>query len=181
MNEQARIALTIHGNTFEICGPEAFVSAQAEVFRDAIIDTLARTANTPDEELRATSETPTAAPHQEPTGKQEYTRVLHVEGDKVRLLKAIPGTTLSKKAVGTAVIYLWAKRQAGVDSVPFSELRELCKTQGCLDGANFSSQMKGARSWIIVDGLTGSSAQTCKLTTPGVEHAESLLKQLNAE
>lgn len=99
----------------------------------------------------------------------------------MRLLKSVPGTTNSKKAVGTAVIYLWAKREAGVDSVPFSELRELCKMQGCLDEGNFSSHMKSAKSWIITDGVKGSSAQTCKLTIPGVERAESLLKQLNGE
>lgn len=167
MNEQARIALTIHGNTFEISGPEAFVSAQAEVFRDAIIEALARSANTPEEEAPADdAETPPAAPHHEPTGKQQYTHVLHVEGDKIRLLKSVPGTTQSKKAVGTAVIYLWAKREAGIDSVPFSELRELCKLQGCLDETNFSSHMKSAKAWIIVNGLKGSSTQTCKLTFP---------------
>jgi len=181
MNEQARIALTINGNTFEISGPEAFVSAQAEVFRDAIIETLAKSANTPEEEPVADTEIPAAAPHNEPTGKQSYTRVLHVESDKVRFLKSVPGTTQSKKAVDTAVIYLWAKRDAGIDSVPFSELRELCKMQGCLDHANFAGHMKSAKSWIITDGTKGSSAQTCKLTIPGVEHAESLLKQLNGE
>lgn len=181
MNEQARIALTIHGNTFEISGPETFVSAQAEVFRDAIIEALAKSASNPEDESTLDTETPPAAPHHEPTGTKSYTRVLHVEGEKVRLLKSVPGTTQSKKAVGTAVIYLWAKREAGIDSVPFSELRELCRLQGCLDPANFAGHMKSAKSWIIIDGTKGSSAQTCKLTIPGVEHAETLLKQLNGE
>lgn len=171
----------MHGNTFEISGPETFVASQAEVFREAIIEALARSADKPSEGQNPGADAPPAAPHHDPDGKKEYTRVLHVEGDKVRLLKSVPGSTQSKKAVGTAVIYLWAKRQAGVDSVPFSELRELCKLQGCLDEANFSSHMKGAKSWIIVDGLKGSSAQTCKLTIPGVEQAELLLNQLNGE
>lgn len=181
MNEQARIALSIRGNTFEISGPEAFVSTQAEVFRDAIIEALAKSAITVEQEPDTDAEILPAAPHHEPTGNQSYTRVLHIEADKVSILKSVPGTTQSKKAVGTAVIYLWAKREAGIDSVPFSELRELCRIQGCLDAANFASHMKSAKSWIIIDGTKGSSAQTCKLTIPGVEHAESLLKQLNGE
>lgn len=181
MSEQARIALTIHGNTFEISGPETFVSAQAEVFRDAIIETLAKSAAPEELPVTPDGNVPLAAPHHEPTGKQEYPRVLHIEGDKVRILKTISGTTVSKKAIGTALVYLWAKRESGIDSVPFSELRDLCKDQGCLDSANFASTMKNARSYIITDGTKGSSAQTCKLTLPGVEKAEELLKQLNGE
>jgi hypothetical protein len=180
MNEQARIALTVNGNTFEICGPEDFVSAQAEFFRDAIIETLARSTSGTDEEPSPETETPPAAPHHEPTGKVTYTRVFHIEADKVRILKAVPGSTLSKKAVGTALIYLWAKREAGIDAVPFAELRDLCKDQGCLD-TNFASHMKGARSWIIIDGAKGSSSQTCKITIPGVEKAVELLEQLNGK
>ena len=179
MSEQARIALTFRGNTFEISGPEAFVTAQAEAFREAIISSLYSGADFQADDVTPGAEPP-AAPHHEPSGTQpRYPNALHIDGDKVQILKGISGTTNTKKAVGTTIVYLWAKRETGVDSVPFSELREACKQHGCLDEANFSSTMKHAREWIVVEGERGS--QTCKLTVPGVEKAEELLKQLDGE
>ncbi|HLX72818.1 MAG TPA: hypothetical protein VKV04_24610 [Verrucomicrobiae bacterium] len=181
MSEQARIALTVKGNTFEISGPEAFVTAQAEAFREAIISSLSSGAGPAEEDVTPGAEPP-AAPHHAPTNNQQrYPNVLHIEGDKVQILKGITGTTNSKKVVGTTVVYLWAKREMGVDSVPFSELRDVCRQHGCLDGANFGSTMKNAREWIVVDGKSGSPLQTCKLTIPGVEKAEAILKDLNGE
>jgi hypothetical protein len=180
MSEQARIALTVKGNTFEISGPEAFVTAQVEAFREAIISSLCSGASPAEEDVTPGAEPP-AAPHHTPTNNNQkrYPNVLHIEEDKLQILKSIPGSTTSKKAVGTTILYLWAKREMGVDSVPFSELRDVCKQHGCLDGPNFGSTMKNAREWIVVDGTRGSSLQTCKLTIPGVEKAETILKELN--
>ena len=187
MSEQARVALTIHGNTFEISGPEGFVSAQVESFREAMIYCWTSAVNSPpeDEEEEGAKETeqPPPAPHHEPTNGKLYENILHMDKDsgKVQILKSVPGTTTSKKAVGTVIIYLWAKREIGVDSVPHSELREVCKSHVCLDAPNFAKHMKAAREWIIVDGDKHSSLQTCKLTVPGVKAAEALLQQLNEE
>jgi len=83
--------------------------------------------------------------------------------------------------VNTGLAYLWAKRNTGVDSVPFNELRDACQEQGCLDKANFAKNMRSAREWIIIEGTKGSSLQTAKLTVPGVEQARKLLEEVNAD
>jgi hypothetical protein len=180
MSEQARISITVKGNTFEISGPEAFVTAQAEAFRDAIISSFQSGAGGV-EDVTPGGEPPAAAPHHEPNknAQAKYPNALHIQDNKVQILKPVDGTTLSKKAVGTAVIYLWGRREMGVDNVPFAELRDVCKQHGCLDEGNFSSTMKNAREWIVVEGERGS--QTAKLTIPGVQKAETMLKQLNGE
>jgi hypothetical protein len=181
MSEQARIALTIRGNTFEISGPENFVTAQVEAFRAAILSALNGAADAPKEKSPAEKQLPPAAPHNNQTSKQTYPNVLHIEGDKVQILKSVPGTTTSKKAINTALLYLWAKRESGTGSVPFSEIRDLCEGHGCLDSPNFNVSMKNAKSWFVVEGIKHSKSKTCKLTVPGVEKAEELLKELNGE
>ncbi len=179
MSDQAKISLQIHGISLEIIGSEGFVSGQIEHFRDAIQEALVKGAQTEEEaEAEATIEPP-PAPHQEPTGQPKYTNALHVEGDKVRILKKVAGNTTSKRAVNTALVYLWAKRNAGLDSVPFTELRDLCRDQGCLDKGNFAAHMKSGRQWLVIEGR--KRAQTAKLTMPGVERAEELLQELNAD
>ena len=178
MNEQAKISLNIRGMSLEITGSEQFVSEQIEHFRGAIQNALKETPveeETPPED----GTEPPPAPHKEPTEAPKYTNVLHVEDGKMNILKIVPGSTTSKKAVNTVSIYLWAKRNAGVDSAPFSELRDVCQGQGCLDGPNFASTIKSARPWIIVEGTR--KAEKAKLTVPGVEHAKKLLEQLNAD
>jgi len=181
MGEQAKLSLNIHGVTFEIAGSESFVTGEIERFREEISELLGKAARITALDLDDDKIEPPPAPHQEPTGKPAFVNVLHLENDKARILKKIPGTTTSKRAVNTALIYLWGKRNLGTDSTPFSELRELCREQGCLDSANFAAHMRSAREWIIVDGARGSSAQTVKLTIPGVEKAEELLQLLNGD
>jgi len=179
MSEQARILLTVRGNTFEISGPETFVTAQIEAFRDTIKKTFEDAATTPIPTLHVESAHPPIAPHQNPAEKKSYPKILHIDGEKVQILKSLDGTTKSKKAVNTCLVYLWAKRQSGVDKVPFTELRDVCEQHGCLDPANFSTTLKKAIAWIVVDGTKGSPAQTCTLTVPGVEKAEGILKDLD--
>ena len=122
MNEQATIRLQFHGISFEIAGPENFVTQQSETYREQISELLLKAARLLDHELAVEEETedaPPAAPHQDPTGKPAFTNVLHVENDKVKILKKIPATTLSKRAVNSVLIYLWAKRNLGMDAIPF--------------------------------------------------------------
>lgn len=179
MSEQARILLSVRGNTFEISGPESFVTAQVEAFRETIEKTFADAAATPIAKPQDESAHPPIAPHKNPGEKKSFPKILHIDGEKVQILKSLDGTTKSKKAVNTCLVYLWAKRQSGVDAVPFSELRDVCEKHGCLDPVNFSTTVKKAIAWIVVDGTKGSPAQTCTLTVPGMEKAESILKELD--
>lgn len=181
MSDQAKLVLNIKGNTLEISGPEAFVSAQVQLFQEAITTALEETMNQSAEpQTNVEVSGPPPAPHQEPAaGGNPYPNVLHIDGTTVRLLRNQSGVSKAEKAVGTALLYLWGKKRAGIDSAPFSEIREQCQKHACLDSANFSSTMKEAREYLIVDGPTHRSL-SCSLTEPGMKRAEELLKQLNA-
>ncbi len=188
-SNEARFHLSIRDGIFEITGSEEFVSEQINGFKDAILNTLTR--RTVDTIPLAAS--PVSPPPQiqlEKPAEEEpsfgspldtYNRVLHMEGEQVRVLKRIPGGTLAKKTVNAALVYLWGKRSLGITEVPMQEIRQLCQEQSCLDPSNFAGILKNAKEFILLDGKKGSSAKTCKLTIPGMEEAEKLLAQLNGK
>lgn len=179
MNE-TRIKISVKEGVIELAGSEAFVSQQIENLKEIIAASLQQIQPIKllPESITQERKPPLAAA---PTNadEQEFHNVLHIEGDKVKLLKTMPGSMMSKRAVNTALVYLWGKRSIGVETVTFKELRDLCEHQGCLDAANFSAHMKSARQQIVIDGPKGSSLKACKLTRPGIDAAEKLLKQLN--
>ncbi|AZZ94462.1 hypothetical protein EUZ85_28625 [Hahella sp. KA22] len=186
---EAKLHLSLEDGVFEISGSELFVSQQIENFKDIILESLHSRKHYTIETNQLTKES--APPAAEPLAegaksehgfdKKSFPRVLHIEGKNVRIIKKMPGSTSSKKSINTALAYLWGKRSVGEEGISYQEIRDLCQQQGCLDSANFSATIKGAREYIIIEGKKGSSAQTCKLTLPGVERAEELLEDLNGE
>lgn len=187
-NSEAKFHLSLQDGVFEISGSELFVSQQIENFKEIIQDAL----QTRKDELNVNlieedGSTPAAKPiengekSEKGFDKKSFPRVLHIEDQAVKIIKMMPGANTAKKAINTALAYLWGMRSVGVDSVSYQEIRDLCQEQGCLDSGNFSSQMKSAREHIIIEGKRGSSAKMCKLTLPGVERAEELLEDLNGE
>lgn len=189
-NSEAKLHLSLVEGVFEISGSELFVSQQIDNFKEIIMEALQNSRNNTRAVPRA-SEEPEAPPAAEklPAGaksehgfdQKSFPRVLHIEDKEVKIIKRMPGANNAKKTVNTALAYLWGKRSVGNQGVSYQEIRDLCQNQGCLDSGNFSATMKGARELIIIEGKKGSSAQTCKLTLPGVERAEELLEDLNGE
>jgi len=182
-NTETRLKISIKNGEFELSGSESFVSQQIENLRDIIHSALqsVHCANEKAQTVTASNEHPSAPATSNkisPT-QNAYINVLHIEDDKVSVIKAMPGSSNAKKTVNAALIYLWGKKSMGVDTVPFKEIRNLCSTLGCLDSANFSSHMSSAKQFIIITGGKGSSSKTCKLTVPGVNEAERLLSELN--
>lgn len=177
----AKVSLTSHQATFELSGSEEFVSRELAHFKEAIAACLTQAKPSAAAHVEKTAaELPAPAPHSAAiTNENTFPRVLHFEKDDVKIIKAVSGSNTAKKAVNTALIYLWAKRSKGTDSVEYAEIRKQCKDQGCLDSDNFSGTMRNARQWIIVEGE--GKSQSCKLTLPGVEQAEQILKDLNGE
>ena len=173
MGETARISFTVGGNTFEISGPEQFVTAQAEAFRETLIEALTNLTTT----AAADVEGPPAAEHKDPVegGKVGYPNVIHVEGDKVDILKGAPGNSTNKRAANLVLVYLWAKRELGVDSVGDGELKALCEHHGCLDIKNFFAAIRNCKQFIRLD----EGTKICKLTQPGIDRAKALLEQMN--
>jgi hypothetical protein len=177
MNEQAKFSVQVGTKIIEIVGSEAFIETQIDRFGKAIDEILG---DLPPQEAHTTAPENNDVLDGSEQSRTKYPNALHIDEDRVQILKSVPGNTIAKRAVDTAVVYLWGKRAAGVGSISFTELRDICRDSGCLDETNFSKHMKGARSWIIVEGVKGSSAKTCRLTLPGVAHAEEVLAQLNA-
>lgn len=180
-DEKASIKISLRDGQFEIAGSESFVSGSIELLRDII---LASHANLIDEEKvtleNQTSTPPEEAPHQTTGSAKRFLNVLHIEGDKVSIIKTLPAGNNSEKTVKAALLYLWGKKQAGIDAVNINEIREVCKSLSCFDSANFSATIQGARSNFIVEGKKGSQSKMCKLTIPGVEAAVKLLETMNA-
>lgn len=186
-NSEAKLHLSLEDGIFEISGSELFVSQQIENFKDIILEALSSKRERSDN--RSTGVAIASPPAADPLPKEEqvggsierktYDRVFHVEGDHVTIIKKMPGTNNAKKTVNTALAYLWAKRSVGVEAVSSQEIRDVCEQQSCLDHSNFSSTLKNATEYLIVNGKRGSSDKLCKLTIPGVEQAETLLEGLN--
>ena len=188
-NSEAKLHLSLTDGVFEISGSELFVSQQIENFKEIILEALQNrgsqqpvaTSTENDDSPPAAAKLPEGAKSEHGFDNKSFPRVLQIEDKSVRIIKRMPGANNAKKSLNTALAYLWGKRSVGIEGVPYQEIRDLCQQQGCLDSGNFSSQMKGAREYIIIDGKKGSSAQTCKLTLPGVERAEELMEDLNGE
>lgn len=179
---KASVKISLKDGTFEIEGSEEFLNIHMDFLKEFVNQNIQfQYQDDSDEDIADNSDLPgpEAAPHTKSDGKITYTKVLHLEGETVKIIKKMPGSNKAQKSINTALVYLWGKRELGIDNIPFTEIRELCKNQGCLDSANFAAHMKSAREDIIVDGKSGSAAKTCKLTIPGVEKAENLISTLN--
>jgi hypothetical protein len=105
--------------------------------------------------------------------------VIAYDGDKIQILKDIPGKNKAKKTVNAALIYLHAKGLKGEEIASFKEVNKICEAHACLDSANFATTLKKQKKLFLVDG-TGKS-QTLKLTHPGKEQAAALVVELNTK
>ena len=180
-DEKSSIKISLRDGQFEISGSEAFVSGSIELLRDIILATQRKISGEPTEASGDQDDVaPPAAPHQQGNGTNRFVNVLHIEGEKVSIIKALPSGTNAQKTVNAALLYMWGKKQAGVDSVSLTDIREVCKSLSCFDSANFASTIQSARANFILEGKKGSQSKTCKLTVPGVENAVRLLESMNA-
>ena len=183
-DNHARIKISLKDGEFELSGSELFVSQQIDSFRELIVDSLKdknfelktdHQNSIP--ELPVFTEVKDAVETSNGNNAQSYPRIFHVDDDKISIIKRAPGNNNARKSINTALLYLWASKSMGIKEVTFSEVRDLCKEQGCLDGANFSSHMKSAKEYIIVEG--SGKSQKMKLTLPGSEKVEELISEMS--
>lgn len=179
----ARIRISLKDGEFELSGSELFVSQQIDSFRELIVDSLKdkkfelkTQEQSPAPELPDFAEVQETVEEPNENSAKAYPRIFHVDEDKISIIKKAPGKNNARKSVNTALLYLWASKSIGTKEVTFSEVRDLCKEQGCLDSANFSSHMKSAKEYIIVEG--SGKSQKMKLTLPGSEKAEELISEM---
>lgn len=188
--KSAKIRISIKDGEFELSGSELFVSQQIDSFRDLIVESLkdkefslqnnSDTGNVQalEEENSNQHDSQTTSTTELTPEVRNYPRVFHIDGDKIRIIKRAPGNNNARKSINTALLYLWATESLDGREITYSDIRELCKEQGCLDSKNFSAQMKSAKEYMIVDG--GGKSQVLKLTLPGREKAEEIIKELNS-
>lgn len=180
----AKIRISLKDGEFELSGSELFVSQQIDSFRELIVDSLKdkqfelkTPESTEPAQISSPSNTTDAIPESGGLTAKDHPRIFHVEEDKINIIQKAPGSNNAKKSVNTALLYLWATKSIGVNEVTYSEVRDLCKEQGCLDSGNFSAHMKSAKEFIIVEGSRKS--QRMKLTLPGKEKAEELIAEMS--
>ena len=179
MQEKARISVSLREGKIEIEGSESFVKEQLDRFQDLIDGKLSALPAAP---LPSGGPgTPLGGPGIPTPAFQDnaYPNVIAIEEDEIKILKAIPGKNKAERSVNVALLTLVGAGIKGETTVPFSKIREICKHHSCLDPANFSSTMKGAKELFIVSG--SGKRQTAKLTHPGITKANELAAELNAK
>lgn len=190
-SQSASFSFSFTDGTLKIEGSELFVSQQIEAFKGKILDCLDGLDQPPIAIPHLTGGSDDSQPSsvagpkadQTPAGIQEtnpYPRVLDLMGDKLKITTSIKGKNTAEKAVSLILAYLWGKeRLLNPPTAEFKELRELCEEHACLDSGNFSTMLSSKKNLILVDGSKGSSSKFCKLTYPGREAAEEILKALS--
>ncbi len=174
---RASVRLFVHEGRLEVEGSEAFVEAQLEKLGSVVTALLSVQPPAAKPRTPAAAGAPKA--HSPTPAANAYANVFAVTDDKVQILKPIPGGNKAEKTVNAVMLHLLGSRSVGQDTILFEDLRDVCKSHGCLDTSNFSGTLKGAKEQLICGG--SGKKQTAALTVPGRKKAEELATTLNAE
>lgn len=174
-NQRAKISISFKDGLLEINGSEIFVSEQIKIFQE-IINKQFLQLPPKEKENNIIYDNKANSNGQVTSNLVDFEHVFTVHEGKIEILKSVSGKNKSEKSVNTALIYLFAKDIMGTTDVPFKEIREACRHQGCLDEANFSSQINSDKEHILVSGK--GKSQSAKLSVPGKAFALELIKSL---
>lgn len=186
----AKFKLDSYG--IEISGTESFVESQLDKFRDLIKASYEKILQNPtfpetiDPHLplrRAVLET--GGSHQPEDaefvevkdGEVRFDNVFVNEGGKFQIITDVPGNTTSSRMINIILILMWAKLKHGIETVPYSELRDACINYGDFDSSNFSRYMDQNKKYFLV--LGDGKNRSAKLIRPGIKEAERLISELN--
>jgi hypothetical protein len=172
---EARIRFSVKDGTFEIEGPESFVSAQLVAFGDIFRKALSE----PIKPSAAMSHQAAEAQGVVSSQTDDYSSVLAIHEGKVKVLTNIPGAKNKEKTINAALLCLFGRLKEGVDTIPFDDIREICKDHNCYDSPNFSKYLKSDKQAFVISGSRGK--QMVKLSSPGRKRAEALVRQLVSE
>ena len=146
--EEARFKFSLKDGVFDIGGSESFVSAQLQAFEDIFRKALS-------EPIKVDVAMPAQAGEAKDTTSPQdgdYSSVLTVHEGKVKVLKDIPGANNKEKTINAALLCLFGKLREGLDTVPYDDIREICKDHSCLDPNNFSRYLKSEKSAFVIGG-----------------------------
>lgn len=162
----------------QIEGSEDFVSQQIARLEPHIIRAFeSRDSNSP-KVVKATNKT--GAIDGQITEINAYEQLFAQNGDKIQILKNIPGSNNAQKTVNIALLLAYANKLLGVDVISSDLVRDACKSHACFDSGNFASYLKKAKALFLLEGGPNTS-KNIRLTVPGKTKAEDLAKQLNAQ
>ena len=102
----------------------------------------------------------------------QIAHVFHRDGDDVKVIATIPGSTKRDQVVNAYVLSGIAKLLAsGESKFDDKSARALCESGGFFDGTNHMKYMKNSK-------FTGSKDKGWVLTTPGLEMGAALLSEI---
>lgn len=180
---EVRMSIVLGNCSLEVSGSEDFVREQVQWFsaiassRTDSQSDLAATAHQPVEQ------TPDIAGPPIPTStipaNNPFPKVFHFDRDGVHLLsrKAPGGKTKQIQMRSIAMLYVLAKSMQGTAHADWSQIRNLCKTYGCLDSSNFGRVLADPSTFLISE---EGNSRVVSLTHPGREEAEKLAAECNS-
>jgi len=144
----------------EFEGSEDFVEKQLTTFADLIKQSLQRAPaakKTPGGKDNTNSDSDSG----KTTDLSGYENVFAEADGKIQILTNLPGSSTAEKMANAARLLALGNALVGKQTTTFQEIRDICKAHGCLDGANFSSTIKDAKSDFVFGG--GPRSQTLSL------------------
>jgi hypothetical protein len=103
---------------------------------------------------------------------EQLAHVFHPDGDDVKVIATIPGSTKREQVVNAYVLSGIAKLLvSGESKFEDKSARALCESGGFFDGTNHMKYMKNSE-------FTGSRDKGWVLTTPGLERGAALVLQI---
>ena len=102
-------------------------------------------------------------------------QVFHIDGEHVEVVASHVAGKTNKERTLNVYLLAGAAKLLGTGDSTFDDkfARELCGNLGCYDSTNHSRYLKDKGNK-----LAGSAATAWKLTTPGLTHAATLIKQM---
>jgi hypothetical protein len=171
----SRVFISIAEGRIEVEGSEAFVAEQLGQLRP-ILEGVAQQAVANRNKGQTGVHTESLQTPQPKPDLAGYENLFARADDKIQVLKDLPGNGNAQKAVAGALLLSLANTLNGEEVTTFDEIRDLCKTHGCLDSANFSKTVKAEKDAFIFGG--SPRKKTVKLTVPGRKRAEALAAPL---
>ena len=103
---------------------------------------------------------------------EQIVHVFHRDGDDVKVIATIPGSTKREQVVNAYVLSGLARLLAtGESKFDDKSARALCESGGFFDGTNHMKYMKNSE-------FTGSRDKGWVLTTPGLERGAALVSEI---
>jgi hypothetical protein len=182
-------------NYIEISGPTEFVQEQLDKFRSLITESYEKILNQP-----ITGQTKESPSQKSPTylipmdqgndyadfvevaksSAVDHENVFVFENGRFQIIcDNLPGNSTSARMIVVVLMYMWAQLRKGVETIHFSELREVCMNAGEFDPTNFSKAMDNNKRFFLL--LGEGKSRTAKLVPKGVREAERIINELNKQ